>query len=392
MSDSLMNARHLLEQMKTRGMAFSGLELMVLDHGVIDQVPGYLKEHGLAQPVLVADVNTYEAAGRKLMNSLRDAGIEARLTLIEPDSQGDVVADERSMMQLFIEAVPEKTDCLIAVGSGTIHDITRFVGHRSQMPFISVPTAPSVDGFTSAGAPIIVKGVKKTYQASAPKAIFADLEVLMKAPQPLVAAGFGDMLGKYTSLFDWRHSSAIGGEPYDEQVAAITEAALLACVEHAQDIGQRSETGIRVLMTALIESGIAMLLFGQSHPASGAEHHLSHYWEMEFLNQGRRALLHGAKVGVASAEISRLYHDAVDNGVFPYTEPKGFAQNRNRIQEWLTKVPAPDQLHSLLRLAGGPAISEELGVDQALVQRSLQEAHTLRDRHTLLRVLNEARQ
>ncbi|MUG64472.1 sn-glycerol-1-phosphate dehydrogenase [Paenibacillus campinasensis] len=391
MSDALMNARRLLEQMKQRGTAFHGLELMLLERGALAQVGGYLREQGLAQPVVVADAHTCEAAGKELLGRLKDEGIDVRLILIEPDAQGDVVADERSLMQLFIEAAPEKTGCLIAVGSGTIHDITRFVSHRSQLPFLSVPTAPSVDGFTSAGAPIIVKGVKQTFQASAPAAIFADLDVLMKAPQSLVAAGFGDMLGKYTSLFDWRHSSSIGGEPYDEQVAAITEAALLACVEHVQDIGQRSETGIRVLMTALIESGIAMLLFGQSHPASGAEHHLSHYWEMEFLSEGRRALLHGAKVGVAAAEISQLYHDAVDSGIFPYAEPEGLARHRERIQDWLTKVPSPDRLRSLLKQAGGPSTHEELGIEEKLVQRSLQEAHTLRNRHTLLRALNEVR-
>ena len=65
----------------------------------------------------------------------------------------------------------------------------------------------------------------------------------MKAPQPLVAAGFGDMLGKYTSLLDWKFSSTTAGEPYDEQVAAITEKALEACIQHVEAIGQRTEEG-----------------------------------------------------------------------------------------------------------------------------------------------------
>ena len=74
------------------------------------------------------------------------------------------------------------------------------------------------------------------------------------------------MLGKYTSPLDWKFSSTTAGEPYDEQVAAITEKALEACIQHVEAIGQRTEEGIRILMTALIESGIAMSLFGQSHP------------------------------------------------------------------------------------------------------------------------------
>lgn len=389
MKESLNYAKSLMTQMKEVQPTFRGLDHMALEPGVILDVPRYLNQQGLLSPLVVADANTYEAAGQPLIDSLEVAGLNPRLCLIKPDEQGDVVADERSLMQLFIQAEPEQTGCFIAVGSGTIHDITRFVSHRSGKPFISVPTAPSVDGFTSAGAPIVVRGIKQTFAATAPIAIFADLNILVKAPQPLVAAGFGDMLGKYTSLLDWRFSSATAGEPYDEQVAAITERALDACIEHVQSIGERTEDGIRILMTALIESGIAMLLFGQSHPASGAEHHLSHYWEMAYLRRGNRALLHGAKVGVACSEISRLYHDAADNGGFPYAEPKQWEPYREQVREWLRKVPSKEQIAELLRQAGGPSSLQELGIDEGLFRQSLREAHTLRDRHTILRALNE---
>ncbi|MEG6588297.1 sn-glycerol-1-phosphate dehydrogenase, partial [Paenibacillus barengoltzii] len=292
------------------------LKVIELDRGVIRKVAPYLREQGYRQILLVADDHTYAAAGEQLMGLLEVAGVKTRVVLIQPDAQGDVVADEIAIVQLLLEIRPDETDALLAVGSGTIHDIVRFAAHKTGKPFVSVPTAPSVDGFTSAGAPLIVRGVKKTVPAVPPVAIFADLDILMAAPQRLVAAGFGDMLGKYTSLFDWKFSHLTAGEPYDEQAAAITERALRSCVSHAEAIGARTEEGIRALMTALIESGIAMLLFGQSHPASGAEHHLSHYWEMEFLRQGRRALLHGAKVGVACAEIARVYH-AAGEGTLP---------------------------------------------------------------------------
>ncbi|MMZ63587.1 Glycerol-1-phosphate dehydrogenase [NAD(P)+] [compost metagenome] len=133
-----------------------------------------------------------------------------------------------------------------------------------------------------------------------------------------------------------------------------------------------------------------MLLFGQSHPASGAEHHLSHYWEMEYLRRGRRALLHGAKVGVACAEISRLYHDAAERGVYPGGEPEALRQHGGQVREWLAAVPGEAAIRELLRLAGGPSSRQELGIDDELLAASLREAHLIRDRHTLLRALNEA--
>ncbi|WP_415837185.1 sn-glycerol-1-phosphate dehydrogenase [Paenibacillus phoenicis] len=367
------------------------LKVIELDRGVIRKVAPYLREQGYRHVLLVADDHTYAAAGEQLMGLLEAEGVNTRVVLIQPDAQGDVVADEIAIVQLLLEIRPDETDVLLAVGSGTIHDIVRFAAHKTGKPFVSVPTAPSVDGFTSAGAPLIVRGVKKTVPAVPPVAIFADLDILMAAPQRLVAAGFGDMLGKYTSLFDWKFSRLTAGEPYDEQAAAITERALRSCVSHAEAIGARTEEGIRALMTALIESGIAMLLFGQSHPASGAEHHLSHYWEMEYLRQGRRALLHGAKVGVACAEIARVYH-AAGEGMLPGAELAALREHREQVRAWLRDLPGEAELRGLLRKAGGPSTLAELGIGEELFARSLREAHRVRDRRTLLRALNEAEQ
>ncbi len=367
-----------------------GLDRIVLERGALGQAASYLEKQGYRHVILAADERTYEAAGRQLEELLRPVNVQSSLCIIDPGHAGDVVADEQAILQLLLEVDPGRTEAVIAVGSGTIHDIVRFVCHKTGKPFISVPTAPSVDGFTSKGAPLIIRGVKKTFPACAPAAIFADLDILTQAPQRLVAAGFGDMLGKYTSLFDWKFSHLTAGEPYHEEAAAITGNALRSCVEQADAIGQRTEEGIRILMNALIESGIAMLIFGQSHPASAAEHHLSHYWEMEFLRRGSRALLHGAKVGAACAEISRIYHDAAYRGIFPGKQPEALSLHGDTVREWLKEVPTEEEIRLLLERAGGPVSREELGIDDELFERSLREAHLVRDRHTLLRALNEA--
>lgn len=366
------------------------IQQVVLSSGAIQEIASFLQKRNDRGVLMVADENTYKAAGEQLLNLLEHEGIQVNQMRISPNPQGDCVADEQSIVEVLLSMDSDHTDCLIAVGSGTIHDIVRFVSHKTKVPFISVPTAPSVDGFTSAGAPLIIRGVKTTVAAVPPIAIFADLNILTQAPQPLVAAGFGDMLAKYTSLFDWKFSHLTAGEPYDEQAAVITQRALLSCVEEAQAIGNRTEKGIRTLMTALIESGLAMLLFGQSHPASGAEHHLSHYWEMEYLRIGRRALLHGAKVGAACAEISRVYHEAVDEGRYPGVEPDALRTHGAVVREWIAEIPAESEIRNLLRIAGGPTDRTELGIDDELLERSLSKAHHLRNRHTLLRALNEA--
>lgn len=103
--------------------------------------------------------------------------------LVKPNKNGDVLADEVSLVDLFL-SLKEDTDLLVAVGSGTIHDLVRFISGKSGKPFVSIPTAPSVDGFTSLGAPIVVRGEKKTYQLVAPMALFADTAVLQQRQRP----------------------------------------------------------------------------------------------------------------------------------------------------------------------------------------------------------------
>jgi Glycerol dehydrogenase and related enzymes len=384
MSQVLNNLKEAAPWLDDAALSAIAIEPIVIQSGALRQVAPYLYDRGYKRVLIAADYNTHAAAGTQLWPRIADAGISVQTTLIKPDAQGDVIADETSLVQLMMDIRQTRAEVVVAVGSGTIHDISRYSAYLTGIPFISVPTAPSVDGFNSKGAPLIIRGEKKTFAAIAPDAIFADLDVLCEAPAAMAAAGFGDMLGKYTSLFDWKYGALTNEEPYDKAVAAITAQALRKCVDHAESIGRREQAGIRALTEALIESGLAMLLFGQSHPASGAEHHLSHYWEMEFLRNGRRALLHGAKVGAACTVISEHYRRVA-------AEHPELISADAQLEQALAAVPTADELKRLLAIVGGPATPQELGIDEELLQRSLQEAHLIRaNRSTLLRAYNEA--
>lgn len=366
------------------GAAFALPQAIVVEAGALKGVVPFIKEQGWKTPLLVADDNTFVAAGERVELGCKEAGIVILKTLVQANAQGDVIADEASVIQVLLDIQRVKADSVIVIGSGTLHDVARYAAYTAGIPFLSVPTAPSVDGFTSNGSPLIIRGNKITIPAAGPVAIFADTDILRKAPAPMIAAGFGDMLGKYTSLFDWNYGRLTADEPYSPVVAALTEKALLACVNHAEDIGNHTELGIRVLTEALIESGLAILLFGQSHSASGAEHHLSHYWEMEYIRTGRRQLLHGAKVGVACAEISALYHELAK--MLDLAGNPEWEQMRQEIE----KLPTPERIRELLHTVHGPTTIEELGVNDDLLRRSLAEAHFIRmNRHTLLRARNE---
>lgn len=253
--------------------------------------------------MLVCDENTHAVLGKRIENILDDQDWHVRTVVLRG---AEVIADEEYLIQVLMQADAEPRTYL-AVGSGTITDITRFCSHRTLNPFISLPTAPSVDGFASLIAPVVVRRFKDTAYAQAPLAIFADIQTLCTAPRDMIAAGFGDMLGKYTALADWRISHLLQGEPYNPLIAARTRRALEFCVNNTAEIRKATPTGITNILDGLVESGICMMLNGNSRPASGAEHHLSHYWEMKLLQENRPAVLHGAKVGIGTIHIARQY-------------------------------------------------------------------------------------
>ncbi|MBK8022598.1 MAG: sn-glycerol-1-phosphate dehydrogenase [Chloroflexi bacterium] len=394
----------------------------------IGQLLAYIDTHNLHRFALVADTHTFPALGERVAAALKAQGCDLTTIVLEGDH---IHADEHQVVQVLIQA-PLGECTFIAVGSGTITDITRFSSHRTGRSFIGMPTAPSVDGFTSIGAPIILAGVKTTLLCQAPLAVFADLDTLRQAPHRLIAAGYGDMIGKVTSLADWRLGSILWDEPYDVDIARRSQAAIESVEKYAESIGQASEEGVRALMDGLIESGLCMLDFGTSRPASGAEHHASHFWEMKRLKEGRETPLHGAQVGYAltlvaeqyarirslsrsevmdrlesatlpgrEAEIARIrqgYGDladdiAKDHGAFLDLGEDDFEQLKHRIadhwediQDVAAHVPPPEAIKASLDKAGTPTSWTALKLDADEVQPGFEYGHYLRNRFTVLKL------
>lgn len=403
--------------------------LVHIGEGALQAFLDYVKEKGFRSFHLVADANTWRALGERVAAMLRAAGCAVTAILL---TGKEIIADEEQIVQVMLPAGGDAERVYLAVGSGTITDVTRFASHRMGRPFIALPTAPSVDAYTSPNAPLVIRRLKKTLPAQVPLAVFADLEALRRAPRPMIAAGFGDMLGKYTCLADWHLGALLWDEPYDAEAASQAQRALAEVVAQAEAIGALQVEGIRVLMEALCASGLAMARVGHSRPASGSEHHLSHFWEQKLLSEGRPALLHGAKVGVATvlmagayarlrrlsrAEVARrletvlwpspeeqraeirtaygpLADDMIaDHAAFIEMLPERAAEVRERIllhwgdiQEIATSVPAPQDLADLLEHAGGVSRAEDLGLTSEEVALAYRVAHYMRARFTVRKV------
>lgn len=369
---------------------------VIIENDALHKIPYYLRKRVFNNIVIVVDENTKMAAGSKLEKLL--LGEDYCVTTIElkANHHNQVIADEQTLIQLLV-GTPNHTDVILAVGAGTIHDVVRFAGYKMDIPFISVPTAASVDGFTSKGAPLIFRGFKQTIQTASPLAVFADINIIKKAPQALTAAGFGDIVGKYTSLADWKISSLIANEPYSALAAELTRKSLNTCMNHVQEIASHYEEGLKKLMESLVESGLVMLVLDFSRPASGSEHHLSHYWEMDLLKRDERQLLHGAKVGVSSTIIIDLYKQ-FSKRLNPKDIPLDHSYREKMTEYWpeikkmINELPNSDLIRNVLHEVGGPSTIEELGIENQLAEDSLNEAFHLRDRCTGLLLINQLKE
>lgn len=388
----------------------------------------YCARTGSNRYFLVADPNTYRVLGQRTEAALREAGFDVKLILL---TGTEISTDEHNVTQAMIDTDGEDRQ-YIAVGSGTVTDITRFVSHRARNSFISLPTAPSVDGYTSTVAPMVVAKYKGPIQAQPPVAVFADLPTLRTAPGQMIAAGLGDLLGKYTSLADWQLGALLYDEPYSSSIQEMMRKSVDDTVEVVDELSSRSDASITRLMDGLIGSGFGMLAFGDSRPASGSEHHLAHHWEIKFVLEDRPAVLHGIKVGIATIISARRYdllrqmtfEDAkrslgslslpgreqflseIQAGYGPVTdkivsiqEPllkmneqdlqkltKRILDNWKEIQSIAKTVPHPNQIASWISDVGGPTAPGDINLSPAEVTLGIRSAHYLRDRFTLNRL------
>lgn len=394
--------------------------------GAIDRFPGHLRALGLPEDILlVADRNTWAAAGSRVAGALRAAGMAVRSHILPGQ---DLHVDEWSVGSVMIAAEPHPA-LLVAVGSGTINDLTRFCATRMGLPYAVFATAPSVDGFASTVVPVLNNYQKVTYGGVCAQLISAEPAVLAAAPRSLIAAGLGDVLGKLTARLDWMLGETVMGEHRCPVLVAMVDQSVERCLALAPELAGGGEEAVTALMDSLTLVGLAMQMQGDSRPASGSEHHLSHFLEMRDIIRHRPVALHGDKVGVAALTMMRLYErffaaqppppgppeneadwQAGMERVYGPIAPammeisRGLRVSREEAErrfaallprwdffrEQAARLPALREAGArALRAAGGPDTWQALGYDRQDVADALRYAKEVRDRYTLLCVLKE---
>lgn len=388
----------------------------------------FARQFGSAACQIIADENTFAAAGRDVYDAFRLAGKAVEEPLLLP---GDVYAEYPVVPQICAK-LRNSSAIPLAVGSGTLNDLTKRAAHECGRPYMVVATAASMDGYTAFGASLTLHGSKQTFDCPAPRAVIADLEVIARAPAGMNAAGYADLVAKCPAGGDWIVADGLGEESIDPDVWDTVQNQLRSWIADPRGVRDGELEPLRNLTVGLMMTGFAMQAARSSRPASGAEHQFSHLWDMEHHQHNGRAPSHGSKVGIGSLASVALYesllafdmeeldvrsvamdwpdaeaNDREISNLFDVPELADKARlessaklvtreqlqlqvellkrNWPRLRERLTQqLLSQRELRDMLAAAGAPAESSQIGIPRARLRQSYLKAYHIRRRFTVL--------
>ncbi|CAM2911341.1 sn-glycerol-1-phosphate dehydrogenase [Actinomyces slackii] len=389
-----------------------------------------------ARVIVVADENTFAAAGQPVVDSLAAAGVEAVEPCIFPGSPTLYAGYDN--VELLRERIrPLESTIVCSIAAGTLNDIAKLASGELGRPYMNVCTAASVDGYASFGASISKDGFKITRDCPAPAALVADLGVIAAAPQRLTATGYGDLIEKIPAGADWILADELGIEPIDPYVWGLVQGPLRQALADPERIGAGDPGAIRGLTEGNIMSGLAMQAAQSSRPASGAGHQFSHTWEMEGHGlDWEPPLSHGMKVGIGTvascamwqealaldieavdaeavlaaarsdeqiearvraALSERIAQEAVGHSVAKNLQGDALAERIAAIKEAWPRIVervspqlmSPEEVAQRLAAVGAPYHPETIGIDMERFRATHLKAQMIRPRYTILDALTD---
>ncbi|MBQ6992626.1 MAG: sn-glycerol-1-phosphate dehydrogenase [Clostridia bacterium] len=410
----------LVEKECTCGMTHKcNIKNIIIENNAISKVGELLK--GYKKILLVADNNTYSACSEKLEYLFDSTDYEIEKQIFKTD--GMLVPNEQAIEKIK-NKMTKDTDLIIGVGSGVINDLCKYVSFINNLPYYIIATAPSMDGYASVGSALIIDSMKVTYNTHVPTAIIGDVSVLKNAPIDMIKAGFGDIIGKFSALNDWKLSHIVNEEYFCEYVYDLVYDCLNKTIDLASGLLKREDESIKALMEALVIVGIAMSYVNNSRPASGSEHHLSHFFEIVGLLNNEEYFFHGIDVAYSTIitcklreellkldipilknefskekyieDINKIYKHSA-KGIFELQEKAGwYSKNlidiyNNKwleIKKVLAEVLSAEEIENLLKTVELDLQEFNNFYGEEKINNAIKYAKELKDRYTVLWVYN----
>lgn len=351
----------------------------LIEQGAIGKLPDFTAPYN--RVYVVCDETTYKIAGEKVINMLKESGklfsylVLPYKPLPNYETIGNIVVHINNPTdEADVFGSSPLPDLILAVGSGTINDSCRLVSYRFGIPYGIVGTAPSMDGYLSAGSPTLFDETKATIKCTIPKFLVADTDIMKDAPFDMLLAGIGDMFAKYTGILDWELARDYNGDYFCEKIANDVISATDSCVECGYDIANRDPNTIKHILEGFVITGLSMTYTGNSRPASGSEHIIAHAWELQDVNEKKEPNLHGLEVCEATRLVIEMYMLLLEE-----TDDEHL---KNLISKYIGYFKEVEDMCVKLNIPM-PVLDEDR------IVKSMFKALTMRDRYTILFYLND---
>ena len=275
-----------------------------MDNNILHLAPSIFKEQfGEARAIVIADKNTWRVAGEEVYNHLVNAGIYTVTHIIQQD---EFHAEWCYVMEVE-EAAKKAGAIMVSVGSGVINDLCKLASHHLKQQYLTIPTAASVDGYSSFGASISYEGLKQTFDCPAPQAILADIDVIANAPKEMTAAGYADLAAKIPCGGEWMIADIMGAEPIIPEAWHVLQDVLDEQLSNPDGVAKCEKEAIANLFEGLTLSGFAMQAARSSRPASCADHLFSHYLDMTHHTFNGKLQSHGFQVAIGTLTMCAFF-------------------------------------------------------------------------------------
>jgi len=287
--------------------------LLKIGNGKTAKVGKYLYDKGMMQIALFMGEGIESIIGKPLRTGLDEWNIK----IAHEQIVSSVDIDEITHTAFFLPSVT----AIVGIGGGKALDFAKYAAHLLKIPFVSIPTTISNDGFGSPTSSLTVLGKRKSVKSGIPYGVVIDLDVIKGNPDIFLYSGIGDMLSKITALADWQAARDKGLARYVDLAGVLAYNSLdILFLKYSFDI--RNESFQRSLASSLTMSGLAMEIAGSSRPASGSEHLISHALD----EISKEPKMHGIQVGVATYLCALLQQSAHIEGIRDVFEQTGFLQ------------------------------------------------------------------
>lgn len=294
------------------------IRFLSIERGALNRIAEAVQPY--SHVLIVADSNTYPICGEQVKQQLGERLEQVCLF----NTEGLLVPNEGSIAEIESCLTPQ-TDLILGIGTGVINDLGKYVSFYHGIKCGIVVTATSMDGFASSGAAMILGGMKLTLTTHAPDILIGDTDILKDAPMDMIRAGYADIIGKYSALCDWKLSHLINGEHLCPFVYDLVMRKTNDIRNMAKRIAARDPEAIGTLLETLVLIGACLTLLSTTRPGSGSEHHLSHFYEVTGLIEGKPYFLHGTDVGYATIVTAGLREEIVKVDVpkfHPFSDEK----------------------------------------------------------------------